>query len=248
MREPLRSIEEIVEKLTPSQKADFFDKFWTTWSVNGFGTLTKKDTELLIFGCLNQALGSTAPGNNYGWATLLRLTPSKIKAMRLETHLRFGHLMRDSNVKEISQFLENFTNLQSIDVSGLTASGDLMDVTVSFVIEDPVIQMELENYLKEIGTYLDFHRNREVVKLRLVDFFKIATTEAERKIIDRWVTAKAKEKNEAGELKLRVVAKEYADKSEVGKLKAFCGDLADFAKVDKLTDHLKLIFVSQKER
>ena len=88
------------------------------------------------------------------WAKLLRLTPSKVKSMRLEAYLRFGHLLDESDAETAEQFLQNFGVVQSIDVKGLKSSGDLDNVTVSFVVEDPVAQMVIENRLKEWGPQL----------------------------------------------------------------------------------------------
>jgi hypothetical protein len=241
-------IETVVDRLTEKEKAAFFDVFWRAWSANGFGTLTKKDTELLIFGCLRRAFGRAGPKNNYDWAKLLRLPPTKVRSMRLEAHLRFGHLLDNSGTETAEEFLKNFGVLQSIDVRGLKASGDLDNVAVSFVIEDPVAQMVIENRLKELGSYLDFHRNREVVKLKLTDFFRMVSPDVEPKLIDEWVAKTAKEQANADSLKARVSARGYADKTETGKLMAFVDDLAKFAKVDVLTNHLKKIFRSQSER
>src|SRR5436309_860641 len=94
-------IETVVDRLKEKEKAAFFDIFWKAWSANGFGTLTKKDTELLIFGCLRRAFGRTGPKNNYEWAKLLRLTPTKVRSMRLEAHLRFGHLLEESDAQQV---------------------------------------------------------------------------------------------------------------------------------------------------
>lgn len=239
------------ESLSKTEKAEIFDTYWKAWSSNGFGTLTKKDSELLMFLCLKKALaskGKNGPQNNYDWAKLLRLTPTKIKTMRLESHLRFGHLIGENGETDIRHYFEYFHQMQSIDINGLDSSGDLHVVKVSFVVEDPVVQMEIENRLKEIGTYIDFHRNREVIKLRLVDFLKLAAKENEQKIIDQWVTSKASDEAKKAELKSRVSTKGYAQMSESEKLLAFVDDLAEFTQLKPLLSHLKRIFKSQSER
>jgi hypothetical protein len=241
-------IDTIVSALSKDAKAAFFDVFWKTWSSNGFGTLTKKDTELLIFDCLRAALGEAGPANNHEWARLLRLTPAKIKSMRLESHLRFGHLFGESGVRDTEKFLRGFGELRSIDVKGLKADGGVEDVFVSFVVEDPVVQMMVENDLKSIGAFLDFHRNREVIRLRLVDFFKLVTDNVEREVIDKWIARSAEEKAAASGLRARVTARDWANKTERGKLTAFLDDLAVFGKVDVLSNRLKTIFKSQSER
>jgi hypothetical protein len=243
------SLESVTTRLKAKQKTAFFDAFWKVWSTNGFGTLTKKDTDLLIFACLKHAFGESGPENNYQWAKLLRLTPTKVKSIRLESHLRFGHLFGESSQKEGITFLNEFNNFQSIDLAGLKKSDDIHDVMVSFVIEDPVVQMEIEGRLKFSGSYLDFHRNREVVKMRLTSFFLLLADEQEEEAaLDKWVKAKAKDKAKEDGLIQRVQATEYTNKTESDKVKGFIDDLAKFGKVDVLTNHLKTIFNSQKER
>ncbi len=234
--------------LSEPQRAEFFATFWTAWSANGFGTLSKKDTELLIFGCLRKAFGEQGPKTIFDWATLLRLTPTKVKTMRLEAHLRFGHLFGESSKSDTIAFLRNFAALQAIDVRGLAETGEVLEVTVHFVVEDPVVQLVIENDLKSIGSYLDFHRNREVVGFKLVDFFKIITQETERQMIDKWVAKAATEADKADSLASRVRAKGYAKLSEGGKLMAFLEDLAKFGGAESLVKHLKTVIASQKER
>jgi hypothetical protein len=245
---PKFTLTTVATQMNETQKAAFFDVFWKSWSANGFGTLGKKDTDLLIFACLRHAFGPDGPATNYDWAKLLRLTPSKVKSMRLEAHLRFGHLFGENSANDAKAFLKNFSKFQTIDLEGMETSGEVGAVTVSFVIEDPVVQMDVENSLKAIGSYLDFKRNREVVTLRLTDFLKIVSGDVEASVIDKWVAAKADEKSDAGSIVKRVKAREYANRSETSKLKAFIDDFAKFAKVESLTTHLKTIFASQKER
>ncbi|MFT5632607.1 MAG: hypothetical protein ACI9SQ_000313 [Rubritalea sp.] len=241
-------LETISKHLNEKQKAEFFDLFWDIWTTNGFGTLTKKDTELLIYTALKHVLADEAPNTNYEWATFLRLTPSRIKSIRLESHLRFGQNVAKNSAKELVDFFCKFTKLQSLQLNGLEKEGDLNEVTVSFVVEDPVMQMELEQMLKGIGSYLDYHRNREVVRISLINLFKIIGTEAQQDQIDKWVTRLTKMDKEKESIFGRVKEKGYSNKTEGAKVMLFIDDLASFAKVKSLTDHLKLILKSQKER
>jgi len=71
-------LEELPKNFSEKQKSAFFDIFWKTWSINGFGTMTKKDSELLIFACLQKIFGVECPETNYEWAQTLRLTPTLI--------------------------------------------------------------------------------------------------------------------------------------------------------------------------
>jgi hypothetical protein len=246
------TLAEFVQKLPQEKKSLLVETFFRIWSINGFGTMTKKDTELLLFRCLADLLGDLAPKTNYGWAHLLRVTPQKVKAFRLESHLRFGHLF-ESLKKEVP--VKYFSRLHGIHLQfqSDTAEEFLNEARVSFVLEDPVAQMELENELKEVGTYLDFHRNREVVRLRFVDFLKVVQRHAavkESGIIDSLLKAKLADKKQFGSLRARLKAKEYASKSESQKLLTFVELLGDTfaAKPAALVRHLRLIFKAQKEK
>jgi hypothetical protein len=116
------------------------------------------------------------------------------------------------------------------------------------VVEDPVVQMEIEQMLKGIGSYLDFHRNREVVRISLVNFFKIIGKEKnQEEAVDRWVKDLSKAKSKQDDILSRVDAATYASMPEMAKLQLFIDDLAEFANVKPLTEHLKLVFKSQKE-
>jgi len=249
----MSTLADFVEGLPPEKKSILVNTFFRIWSSNGFGTMTKKDTELLLFRCLADLLSSDAPDNNYKWAHLLRVTPQKVKAIRLESHLRFGHLFPASTEVGPAKY---FGELQTLQLQ-LRSDGSedfLKDVTVSFVLEDPVAQMELENNLKEVGTYLDFHRNREVVELRFVDFLKIirehATDLDEKAAIEGILQAKLKDAKQLESLESRLKSREYANKAESEKLLAFIELLGEtFAeKPIALLKHLGLILKSQKER
>ena len=219
----MNSIAELVKELPSERKSVLFDTFFSVWSNNGFGTMTKKDTELLLFRCLKELLGDQTPENNYKWASLLRVTPQKVKALRLESYLRFAHLFPSS---EGSGPVKYFRQLHTLhpQISVDKAENLLENVKVSFILEDPIAQMQLENDLKESGTYLDFHRNREVVKLRFIDFLKIIQTKAPDKVqivIDNILQNKVQDGNQLNELRKALKKKDFALKTESQKFFSF---------------------------
>ena len=241
-------------KALPSEKKDVLvDTFFRIWSTNGFGTMTKKDTELLLFRCLADLLGDHAPQTNYDWAHLLRVTPKKVKALRLESHLRFGHLFAGGAAASQSARYFGELHKTALVLDDATGESPFRGAMVSFVIEDPVAEMELENDLKSVGSYLDFHRNREVVTLRFDDFLRIVrlhAPESEQKLIDSILGATLSDASQAAALRSRLNSKAYAAKSETGKLLAFIELLGGTfaAKPTALMKHLALILQSQKEK
>lgn len=68
----MSTLADLVEKLPAAKKSRLVERFFRIWSSNGFGTMTEKDTELLLFRCLADLLGEHTPESNYPWAQLLR--------------------------------------------------------------------------------------------------------------------------------------------------------------------------------
>ncbi len=64
--------------------------------------------------------------------------------MRLKAHQRFGHLLNESSSDETEKFFKCFIDVHPIDVQGFKSAGEIGEVMVSFVVEDPVIQMEIK--------------------------------------------------------------------------------------------------------
>tara|TARA_R110002072_G_scaffold279882_3_gene442054 strand:+ start:765 stop:1535 length:771 start_codon:yes stop_codon:yes gene_type:complete len=240
------TIESVQSLLSKNEKAEFFDVFWKAWSANGFGTLAKKDTELLLFGCLKKSLGKHAPTSNHEWARFLRLTPGRVRTVLLESHLRFSHLLDKDESQGVSdKFL---AQLDSVDIGDFSKAGGLSSVKVLFLVEDPVMQMEIDKKIREIGGYINYLRNREVIVLRLLDFFRILSPEIKEQSIKKWVAKTAQESKEEDALQNRVRAKEFLNLSGKEQLIEFADDLASLSGVKVLANRLKLILAGNAER
>jgi hypothetical protein len=242
------TMEAVSDLLAPGTKAAFFDIFWKTWSANGFGTLGKKDTELLVFVCLKKALGAKALGKQYDWARFLRLTPARVRSIQLEAYLRFGHLIDEANTAPDVWLMQFFSRLHSIDLGNFASEGSVDSVSVSFVVEDPVIQMEIDRRVKNVGGYINFLRNRDVVVLRFPDFLRLVSLDEKQDLIDDWVRKKAVEAEESNSLRSRVSSQGFANMTGKQQLSAFVDDLAKTANVGPLIARLKTIIVGDKER
>jgi hypothetical protein len=252
-----KSLALLRDTLSTAEKARFFELFWPIWTGNGFATLTKRDTDLLVFHCLREAIDPLGKRSSHEWAHLLRITPSRYRSLRLESHLRFRHLRADAESKsDLERLLEQLGAVQAVELGGFADGSTLDTATISFVVEDPVIKMELEYRAKAIGGYVDFKRNREIVVLRLPDFLKILTAElgssqgddAAQGLIDAWVYQRSEEQEKA--LRDRIDSAAYAKMPEHKKLLSFIEEVMDLAgggKTGPLVKMLKRIFKAQPE-
>jgi hypothetical protein len=245
----MNDLSELAQGLTKPNKEVYVDKFFEIWSENGFGAFTKKDTETLIFALLDGLLGDSRPRSNYEWAKVLKLTPTKVKNLRLEAHLKYGNILAG---REIGELLIKFiSEIKQFDLQVSDSQLGLVSGKVNILAENPVIKFELDNILKQFGGMVNFERNQEILIISLVDFIRLVnkiTGSGEEKIIEQIIDIKIRDKAQLASITSAIESKSYANKSEGDKLITFLELLGDtFAeKPMKLISHLKTIFKSQK--
>ena len=238
----------IVENLSSKQKSKFSEMFLGIWFSNGFGALTKKDTELLIFYTLNSILEKSKPKNNYEWSKLLKVTPSKIKTLRLESYLKYSDIFHSGEEDVLARC---FSSIDTLNLHISEDSVNLSDCSIKILVEDPVEIFELDRRLKDVGGQINFERNREIVRIGLKDFLLLINNAAEseeEKVIEQLAIIKTEDNSKFDKLKQEIGSASYAKKSEGEKLVTFLELLGDtFAqKHKKLIEHLRKIAKSQK--
>lgn len=152
-------------KLTQADKCQFSDEFLARFLDGGFGTLPKREIEILVFHLISRTR-ELAAKSNYDIANRLKITESRVKSFRLEAHLRYGQLAHREALKQIvALFFKDRSNKLSLD-------GD----TISFGLEDPVLKREFEHAVKKVGHVSDTSFNREMVKVRTHVFLAVLFT------------------------------------------------------------------------
>lgn len=241
----MSDMQTIIDGMTDDQKAEFGDRFLRTWSDHGFGTLSKRDTELLLFSCLTEVIGEGLPRTNYDWARALRITPARVRNLRRDAYMRFGSLLdADQGVALLRRCLANVTTMQ-VDLSG-NGTG-----SVQIVADDPVIELELEPRLKALGGYYEYGRNRELLQIPLPSFVAVVDTVLGVDSEETFVAVMERvlqDQRARGAVDRELASKAWADKSEGGKILHFLKFLAHtFAeKPTKLVEYLEPIMGSHK--
>lgn len=245
----MKQLHEALKELPDDQAIKFSKLFLPEWIRMGFGALTKKDTEVLIFCCL-EAILSKKPNNNYEWAKMLKITPQKVKSLKLEGYLKYPIILNLSDPEEL--LMRCFNTIEHISFAvpeghPSNACGD-----IKILIEDPIISFELDRKMKDLGGSLNFERNRELIKFEFKDFLLLIDKimgSGETHIINNIITKKIETNKTLNEIQGKLTARSYAQKSDKDKLISFlelCGD-AFAEKPTKLIKHLRLIFESQKK-
>lgn len=240
----MSGLRELLDGLSDEQCTGFARQFLREYTEQGFGALTKRDTELLLFCCLQRSLGGAAPRTNYEWARLLRITPARVRNLRRDAYIRFDQLLTAEQGDALVRHA--IAQVQSLDILPRDERGG----TVRLVADDPVIELELEPRLDRVGSYQTSERNARVLCIPLTGFLALldellgAEADAAYGALLKRVLA---DEGERGKLERELAKAKWAGKSEMGKLRAFLELLATTyaPKQKKLLEMLETIFGSQ---
>lgn len=237
-----------IKQLTETEYAEFARQFLSIFLSNGFGGLTKRDTDSLVFFLLQRAIKG-ADTESYAWAKVLKITPSRVSSLQLESHLKFAHLLTTNDPQAGVQFL--LSGVLDIQIGVANDGKQLTSGMVRIQIDHPIARMEIEQAMKELGSVVDYERNRKILKVDFFSFLRLInklTGENEDDVINRIARAKVKDQAKLSGLLEEIKNAQYADLTEPGKLKKFVELLGEtFAeKPMKLIEHIGRIFGSQK--
>jgi len=150
-------------ELTDSEKITFTEEFLSRFLAYGFGTLPKREIEILIFHILYHKTELFKGQSNYEIANVLKISESKIKSFKAESSLKYEQMSHQEALREIAKlFFESEKSKTDLD-------GDM----IQFALEDPVLKREFEHAVKELGYFMDYSFNREIVKVKARVFLEI---------------------------------------------------------------------------
>lgn len=136
-----------------NKKVQFTDEFLNQYINKGFGTISKKEIDLLVFHLLSE-LADLDKISNYNVALKLKLTPTKIKNLRFERRLKYCQLTEEQ-IKD--------TFIESLKKSALKVNKSSKCIILS--IEDTFIREAIKAKLKELYQLSDSSFNSELITL-----------------------------------------------------------------------------------
>lgn len=143
--------------LSDRQKVAFAERVIDGYLDPAFGALPKTEIDLLIFSALHEAGAFGAETSPYEAARLLRITPSRLRALRMRMQLR-DPTQTDASLND--RIIDAIGRVQFLKEGSV----------IQFGIEDPLVQEHLAAQLKRAGVFADTSFNREIVKLPLGAF------------------------------------------------------------------------------
>ena len=147
-----------IVNIISSQNNIFEDEFLQEYLDRGFGSLSKRDIDILVMHLLMKH--SDLKGvSNFNLSMKLKLTETKIKNLKYEAKLKYSKRL-DVGIKEEFLSLLSKTRLQVVG----------KETWISIVVEDTFLRNAIKAKVKENGSFADGAFNTEIVKISVDDF------------------------------------------------------------------------------
>ena len=147
-----------IRNINAADKAAFFDGFFEEFQKLPFGSMSKRDMECLLIKLMyDQALIDTA--SNRRAANALGINETRLKGYLVDTRYKFRPDSLKPNVQKILAALGGGKG----ERLNLNAEAD---GSFTFVLENPVLRLDLAQALKDAGYYADGSFNRELVRVK----------------------------------------------------------------------------------
>ena len=152
-------MELILQRIIDEASENFGKEFLEHYLSGSFGSMSKSETEILIFHLLSKHFEISS---NYEISNLLKISETKVKNLTLNAHLRYGQSNKDI-LKKIM--------LRICDTLDVNFDENIGEIKIS--VENPVEKRELVNEIKKLGSYADFSFNNEILKIKINVFLKL---------------------------------------------------------------------------
>ena len=156
-----------MQQLELNDPAAFAHEFLRQTQLQGFGALSKRDLELLVFVLLERDGAIDRNASNHAAAGQLRVTPAKLRALRRDGYARWRQLVAepaDAALRRILGHVLDEANLRA--GSRHVSERSRKDGFLAVRIEHPDDRQQFEQAILDAGALPVYERNREVLAVR----------------------------------------------------------------------------------
>ncbi len=201
-------------KLTNDQKKFFAEKFLERYLDNGFGSMSKRDIDVLIFHLLSYSEDIRGM-SNYHVGNVLRISETRIKSLKMEASLKYAQPNHKEVVAGIIQAL-----IEEMK------KPEFQNGYIEVGLEDPVQKRELEEAIKRIGHHVEYGINREILKMKPLGLLEIIIDNVEdgekefKNLVKKYIANETKQK--------RILDSSLTFRQKINRLGDELSDKSDF--------------------
>lgn len=150
------TLQNIINKADQSFSKEFLEHYMS----GSFGSMSKSETEILIFHLLSKHFEISS---NYEISNFLKISETKVKNLTLNAHLRYPRQSGDEIVRETL-----------VDIAKkFSAIYDEQNGEVKIHIQSSVQKREMINAINKLGSFADYGLNNEILKIRINTLFSL---------------------------------------------------------------------------
>ena len=153
-------MELILQRIIDEASENFGKEFLEHYLSGSFGSMSKSETEILIFHLLSKHFENSS---NYEISNLLKISETKVKNLTLNAHLRYPRQSGDEIVREtLVDIAKKFSTIY-----------DEQNGEVKIHIQSSVQKREMINAINKLGSFADYGLNNEILKIRINTLFSL---------------------------------------------------------------------------
>ena len=153
-------MELILQNIIDEASENFGKEFLEHYLSGSFGSMSKSETEILIFHLLSKHFENSS---NYEISNFLKISETKVKNLTLNAHLRYPRQSGDEIVREtLVDIAKKFSTIY-----------DEQNGEVKIHIQSSVQKREMINAINKLGSFADYGLNNEILKIRINTLFSL---------------------------------------------------------------------------
>lgn len=157
--------------LTGTNSQNFLNEFLKEYLNHGFQSLSKSDLDLLIFHLINKNGILDFEKSIYDTSKLLKITPTKVKNLILNSSLRWGNI----DAKEIlEKIFDDILTKEKLELVKEENKKYFEENKLPILLENPVYKMEFENAIKTLSSIPEYTFNKEVLIISISSVIELA--------------------------------------------------------------------------
>ncbi len=156
-----------MQQLELHDPASFAQEFLRQTQLQGFGALSKRDLELLVFVLLERDGAIDRNASNHAAAAQLRVTPARLRALRQDGYARWRQLVAEPAADALRRILGHVLTEANLRAGSRHVSErSRKEGFLAVRIEHPDDRQQFEQAILDAGGLPVYERNREVLAIR----------------------------------------------------------------------------------
>lgn len=173
--DPPANVSNRLASLHVNRSVEFLETLLGAFLENGWGSLSKRDLELLLFLLLERDGALERKASNYDIARRLRLTEGRVALLRKDAYARWRPLLEETTATVLARVFNSALAKNKLEITMKFATARRMkDGFIPLLVEHPDDRAALEYAIKDVGGIPIHERNREVILIHHETLFAIA--------------------------------------------------------------------------